>query len=182
LVFHRRWGILDAHSGRPPAFALENNRANPPLFSQASINHHSRLAVLAEKRPRILRFSKISPLLPRLKAGTRPGPSGAAVWFQAWRPEPPRFARRPAAFIAYQRNAGLHRAAFWRTQGFPNLVLARAALANKVRLRRLEEWKREELRRTPFSLLDDPPEELKPKKAIRLDTPFKLPIRPRRGY
>ena len=61
-------------------------------------------------------------------------------------------------------------------------MLARAALANKVRLRRLEEWKREELRRTPFALLDDPPEELKPKKAIRLDTPFKLPIRPRRGY
>jgi hypothetical protein len=87
-----------------------------------------------------------------------------------------------AAFIAYQRNAGLHRAAFWRTQGFPNLVRARAALANKVRLRRLEEWKREELRRTPFALLDDPPEELKPKKATRPDKPYKLPMRPRRGY
>ena len=31
--------------------------------------------------------------------------------------------------------------------GSPNLVPACAALANKVRLRRLEEWKREELRR-----------------------------------
>jgi hypothetical protein len=66
-------------------------------------------------------------------------------------------ANRPGAFIAYQRNAGLHRAAFWRTQGFPNLVLARAALANKVRLRRVEEWKREELKRTPFAILDEPP-------------------------
>jgi len=46
----------------------------------------------------------------------------------------------------------------------------------------LEEGKGEELRRTPFALLDDPPEELRPKKAIRLDTPFKLPMRPRRGY
>src|SRR5215470_12711751 len=91
-----------------------------------------------------------------------------------------------AAYLAWCRlgglKGGLHRAAFWRALGFPNLVRARAALANKVRLRRLEEWKREELRRTPFALLDDPPEELKPKKAIRLDTPFKLPIRPRRGY
>ena len=86
------------------------------------------------------------------------------------------------AFIAYQRNAGLHRARFWRSQGFPNLVLARAALANKVRLRRLEEWKQQELRRTPFALLDNPPEELRPKKAARLDSPFKLPMRPRRGY
>jgi len=61
-------------------------------------------------------------------------------------------------------------------------VRARAALANKVRLRRLEEWKREELRRTPFALLDDPPEELRPKKTTRLNKPYKLPMRPRRGY
>ena len=90
---------------------------------------------------------------------------------------------RDRAFIAYQRNAGLHRAAFWRTHGFPNLVLARAAKAEKRRRRKLEEWKRQELRRTPFALLDDPPEELRPKKTIRLDTPYKLPMRPtRRGY
>jgi hypothetical protein len=58
---------------------------------------------------------------------------------------------------------GLHRAAFWRQLGFPNLVLARAALANKVRQRKLEEWKREELSRTPFAILDEPPGELRPK-------------------
>jgi hypothetical protein len=64
----------------------------------------------------------------------------------------------------------------------PNLVVARAAKAEKRRLRKLEEWKREELRRTPFALLNDPPEELRPKGATRLDTPVKLPRRPRRGY
>jgi hypothetical protein len=52
----------------------------------------------------------------------------------------------------------------WRALGFPNRVRTRAALANKVRLRRLEEWKREELRRTPFALLDDAPPELCPVK------------------
>ena len=51
--------------------------------------------------------------------------------------------------------------------GFPNLVRARAALANKVRLRRLEEWKREELQRTPFAILDEPPPELFPVKRPR---------------
>ena len=45
------------------------------------------------------------------------------------------------------------------------MVRARAAKAEKRRLRLLEEWKREELRRTPFALLDDPPEELRPKKG-----------------
>jgi hypothetical protein len=65
----------------------------------------------------------------------------------------------------FNRLCGLHRAAFWREQGFPNLVRARAALANKVRMRRLEEWKRKELQRTPFAILDDPPEELRPKKG-----------------
>jgi hypothetical protein len=65
------------------------------------------------------------------------------------------------ALAARNRLGGLHRAAFWRALGFPNLVRARAALANKVRLRRLEEWKREELRRTPYALLDDPPPELR---------------------
>jgi len=69
------------------------------------------------------------------------------------------------ALAARYRLGGLHRAAFWRSLGFPNLVRARAALANKVRMRQLEEWKREELRRTPFALLDDPPEELRPKKG-----------------
>jgi len=72
------------------------------------------------------------------------------------------------ALTARDRLGGLHRAAFWRKLGFPNLVRARAALANKVRLRRLEEWKREELRRMPFALLDDPPEELRRKKEWKV--------------
>ena len=59
---------------------------------------------------------------------------------------------------------GPKRAAFWRALGFPNLVRARAGLANKVRQRQLEERKREELRRTPFAILDEPPPELFPVK------------------
>ena len=43
---------------------------------------------------------------------------------------------------------------------------ARAALANKVRPRRLKEWKREELR-TPFAILEEPPPELSPVKRPR---------------
>ena len=74
-----------------------------------------------------------------------------------------------AAYLARCRLGGLKggpkRAAFWCALGFPNLVRARAALANKVRLRRLEEWKREELMRTPFAILDDPPAELRPTKG-----------------
>jgi hypothetical protein len=54
--------------------------------------------------------------------------------------------------------------AFWETQGWENLVRARAAKAEKRRLRKLEEWKQAELRRTPYALLDDPPEELRPVK------------------
>jgi hypothetical protein len=74
-----------------------------------------------------------------------------------------------AAYIACCKlggyKGGPKRAAYWRTLGFPNLVLARAARWEDRRRRRLEEWKREELRRTPFALLDDPPEELRPKKG-----------------
>ena len=72
-------------------------------------------------------------------------------------------------------NAGLHRAAYWRQLGFPNLVLARAAKAEKRRKRKLEEWKQEERRRTPFALLDNPPSELAPSWS-------RLKFRPRRGY
>ena len=60
----------------------------------------------------------------------------------------------------FNRMCGLHRAAFWATQGFPNLERARAAKAEKRRQRKLEEWRREELKRTPFALLDEPPAEL----------------------
>ena len=48
---------------------------------------------------------------------------------------------------------------------FPTRMRACAALANRVRLRRLEEGKREELRRTPFAILDKPPAELRPTKG-----------------
>jgi hypothetical protein len=41
-----------------------------------------------------------------------------------------------------------------------NLVPARAALANKVRQCQLEERKQQELRRTPFAILDEPAPEL----------------------
>jgi hypothetical protein len=51
--------------------------------------------------------------------------------------------------------------------GFPTLVLARDAKAEKRRQRLLEQWQREELKRTPFALLDDPPEELRPMKESR---------------
>jgi len=54
-------------------------------------------------------------------------------------------------------------------------VLARAAKAEKRRQRKLEEWKREELRRTPFALLDNPPPELAPPWS-------RLKLKPRRGY
>ena len=74
-----------------------------------------------------------------------------------------------AAYLARCRLGGLKggpkRAAFWRALGFSNLVLARAAKAEKRRLRLLEEWKREALRRTPFAILDGPPGELRPKKG-----------------
>jgi len=77
------------------------------------------------------------------------------------------FGGSDAAYLARCRLGGLKggpkRAALWRALGFPNLVRARAALANKVRQQRLEEWKREELRRTPFAILDEPPGELRAK-------------------
>ena len=61
----------------------------------------------------------------------------------------------------FTRMCGLHRAAFCAQQGYPNLVRARAALAEKVRLHRLEEWRKRERERTPYALLDDPPAELR---------------------
>jgi len=70
-------------------------------------------------------------------------------------------------FSSLNRWKGRRGAAFWRQLGFPNLLLARAALANKVRRRRLEEWKREELRRTPFAILNEPPDELRPNNGTK---------------
>jgi hypothetical protein len=74
---------------------------------------------------------------------------------------------REDALSSLNRWKGRRRAAFWRSLGFPNLELARNAKAERRRLRLLEEWKRKELRRTPFALLDDPPPELSPVKRPR---------------
>jgi len=69
-----------------------------------------------------------------------------------------------AAYLARCRlggyKGGPKRAAFWRVLGFPNLERAPAARTNKRKQRQLEEWKQQELKRTPFALLDDPPAEL----------------------
>ena len=45
------------------------------------------------------------------------------------------------------------------------MVRARTAKAEKRRQRLLGQWQREKLKRTPFALLDDPPEELRPTKG-----------------
>jgi hypothetical protein len=82
---------------------------------------------------------------------------------------------RAATLACRNIGSGRKRAAFWRALGFPNLVLARDAKAEKRRQRNLEEWKREELRRTPFALLDEPPPELAPPWS-------RLKLKPRRGY
>ena len=55
---------------------------------------------------------------------------------------------------------GPKRAAYWRTLGFPNLALAREARWGG---HKLEQWKQEELRRTPFAILDEPPGGLRTK-------------------
>jgi len=46
-------------------------------------------------------------------------------------------------------------------------VRSRAALANNLRQRLLEEWKREELKAHAFAILDEPPPELSPVKRPR---------------
>lgn len=79
----------------------------------------------------------------------------------------------------FDRMCGMHRARFWSQQGYPNLVRARAARAEKVRQRKLEEWKRAELKRTPYALLDDPSRELRPRrpKSKLVKPPAPLPSR-----
>jgi hypothetical protein len=62
----------------------------------------------------------------------------------------PQLARR-----MFNRMCGLHRAAFWREQGFPNCARARAVWRKQRHELLLEQWKREEQRRTPFAVLDD---------------------------
>jgi len=65
-----------------------------------------------------------------------------------------------AAYIARCTLAGHRRADFWRTLGFPNLVLAREA---RWKGHKLEQWKQAERERTPFAILDDVPAELRPR-------------------
>jgi hypothetical protein len=70
---------------------------------------------------------------------------------------------------AFNRLCGLHRAAFWRELGFPNLVLARAALARKVAKSKALEQAR---LFSPFAILDEAeqyvePAELRPVKWRR---------------
>jgi hypothetical protein len=84
-----------------------------------------------------------------------------------------------AAYIARCKlggyKGGPKRAAYWRALGFPNLARARIARWEPRRLEKLEEWKREELQRTRYALLDNPPEELRPVKQrtpkVLLDDP-----------
>jgi hypothetical protein len=72
--------------------------------------------------------------LPSLDAGGRHSPLGTAL-------------------AARNRLGGLHRAAFWRSLGFPNLVRARAAKAKKreqrLKLERIQAAKRF----SPFALM-----------------------------
>ena len=55
------------------------------------------------------------------------------------------------------RLGGLHRAAFWRRQGFPNCARARAAWKRERHQLLIEQWKREELQRTRYAMFEDPP-------------------------
>ena len=65
------------------------------------------------------------------------------------------FARRDRCAQARNRLGGLHRAAFWRSLGFSNLVRARAAKAKKreqrLKLERIQAAKRF----SPFAMMDD---------------------------
>ena len=80
----------------------------------------------------------------------------------------PYFDDPKAARAAFQKMCSLHRNAFWRSIGFPNLIRARAVYAENCKQRRIEKWKQEERRRTPFAdFLDIPPGVLKPKKRRR---------------
>src|SRR5215469_10842895 len=58
--------------------------------------------------------------------------------------------------------------------GFSNLFRPRAALANKVRVRRLEEWKQKKLQRTPFAIPDEPLDDLRPKRGRKSFRPDQI--------
>lgn len=57
-------------------------------------------------------------------------------------------AENAASIARYARSQrhGLNRAAFWRSLGFPNCVLARAAKAEKARLKKLAETRQDKPR------------------------------------
>jgi len=62
---------------------------------------------------------------------------------------------RDGALAARNRLGGLHRAAFWRALGFPNLVRARAAKARKREARIKRETLELARRVNPFALPED---------------------------
>jgi hypothetical protein len=78
---------------------------------------------------------------------------------------------------------GQHRAAYWRELGFPNCERARAAWRRQRHELLLEQWKREELRRSPFVLLNDPPsfEELASRFKVSYRRRVKRIYRPQLG-
>jgi len=53
----------------------------------------------------------------------------------------------------FQRLCGLHRAAYWRALGFPNLALARAARARNLAGKRMEEAKADAMWRSGATAL-----------------------------
>ena len=81
--------------------------------------------------------------------------------------EPMPFTNSHDAYIARCKlggyKGGPKRAAHWRALGFPNLERARIARWEPRRLEKVEDWKQQELKRTPFAILDDPPAELRPR-------------------
>jgi len=72
--------------------------------------------------------------------------------------------KRIIGYLFRCRGAGLKRAAYWREQGFPNLVLARAAMAKIRAERRQQEAGR---RFSPFAIPGEPYEDLLPPKPRR---------------
>src|SRR5262249_59633093 len=78
---------------------------------------------------------------------------------------PRRFVRRVHRALQWRLRRRAETRGILAAAGFPNLVRARAAKAEKRRQRLLGQWQREKLKRTPFALLDDPPEELRPTKG-----------------
>lgn len=68
---------------------------------------------------------------------------------------------RQSALRARWRKGGLHRALFWRKQGFPNLVLARAkAKANREARKALAEQEAQHKRSGATALMESTREDI----------------------